>query len=131
VALALGLALATVLAACSSSPTGVKVATYVRNATSHDVSVVVKPEPAPPISILVVAGGLSGQCTPIVAGSQIVLTGGPPSSTAPDGEQLVAIVGAQDPGTERVVWVDIAADETITSGTGTPAWWSAGEVSCS
>ena len=127
---ALVLAVSVAIAACSSSPPGVKVATYVRNGATTDVSLLVRPVPAQPMSILVAGGQQGADCDTIAAGSQLMLTGGKPTAQEPDGNRLVALIGAQDPGTVRSVWVDIAGDGTVTTGTGVPPWWTGAAVTC-
>jgi hypothetical protein len=126
--LVLGLSLA--IGACSSSPPGVPVATYVRNAATTDVSLIVRPVPAAATSILVAGGQQGADCDTIAAGSQLLLTGGKPTAQEPDGDRLVALIGSQDPGSLRSVWVDVAADGTVTTGTGVPTWWTGEQVTC-
>ena len=121
---------AAITGACSSGPAATKVTTYVRNGSSADVTVVVRPTPANAISNVVTAGNTGGRCDPVVAGTQILVTGGQPTADSPAGERLVALIGSQDPGTTRVIWVDVAGDGTVTTGTGQPDWWTAEAQTC-
>ncbi len=118
------------LGACSSSPPGVKVATYVRNGATTDVSLIVRPVPAAATSILVAGGQQGADCETLAAGSTLLLTGGTPTAQEPDGNRMVALIGSQDPGTLRSVWVDIAADGAISTGTGVPTWWTGAPTTC-
>ena len=100
-----------------------------RNGTTTDVSLVVKPMPTGATRSSS-SRGTWRPCDPVAAGTQILLTGGQPTAELPDGDRLVALIGSQDPGTPRVVWVDVAADGTVTTGTGLPDWWTAEALTC-
>ena len=54
--------------------------TYVRNGSSDDVSVVVKPTPSDSTSNVVMAGHTGARCDPVAAGTQVLVTGGQPTA---------------------------------------------------
>jgi hypothetical protein len=131
---ALVLVVAALVAACGTGAPSVKVTAYVRNASSADVGLVVRPAPEPPLAASFGAGQTGVFCDPVPIGSQLIVTNGAaqpdPSAASSAAGQLVALIGGQAADVARVVWIDVAADGTLTTGQGKPEWWQQAEVTC-
>jgi hypothetical protein len=129
VALVLGV-VASVAGCGAGGPPVVKVVTYVRNATAEDGSIIARPVGSPPMIVNVHASDTGVACSDVPGGSQLSWARGAPNPADPTGEQLVAIIGSQDAGAARLIWIDIAANGAVTTGTGQPEWWDGGPAGC-
>jgi hypothetical protein len=129
VAIVMGL----VMSAAGCAPSGppvVKVVTYVRNATTEDGTVIARPVASPPVIVQFHASDMGVACSDVPGGSQLSWARGEPNPADPTGEQLVALIGSQDSGAPRLIWIDVAANGAVTTGTGEPAWWDSGPAGC-
>jgi len=129
VAIVMGLVMS--VAGCGiGGPPVVKVVSYVRNATAEDGGIIARPVGNPPVVVNIHAASVGVACSDVPGGSQLSWTRGAPNPTDPTGEQLVALIGSQDSGAPRLIWIDIAANGDVTTGTGEPEWWDSGPAGC-
>jgi hypothetical protein len=61
------------------------------------------------------------------AGTEIVSFDGDPGQGSQPQRLLGRVPGGADP---AVIWVDVAADGTVTSGVGVPPWWTDDPAAC-
>jgi hypothetical protein len=107
----------------------VPISLYGRNATPLEVWLAVDP-----ITGQLQSVGFGRQtgvaCWTGPSGSRIVLLDHAPGTGPTNVTREIAPVGVK-PGTSRQeVWVDVAADGTVSTGAGVPDWWPAGSGGC-
>lgn len=107
-----------------------QVVTYVRNGSAAEIGVVARPVAEPPVAMGFAAGQLGAGCNGMPGGSQLVVTDGGVDLADASGDRLVALIGAQQTGTAQVIWIDVAADGSVSSGSGLPAWWTGEAQAC-
>lgn len=99
---------------------------YVRNVSRQTAWFVVRPMVAPP-SAVGFDGGAGNACLVVPAGGQLLRLDRAPQEAATRTVQVVVSAGETPPGS---LWLDIAADGSVTGGTGVPDWWSDPPGSC-
>jgi hypothetical protein len=129
----LPLAIATAVTACTEREAPVSVAPadhrgpttsrqsafYVRNALSTDVWLAITVDAKVTSRFSAPGRQVSGGCHSISAGADVLLLGRDRENL--DGSTSILEQGLPEP---QVLWLDLAADGTWTSGTGAPAWWT-------
>ncbi len=130
----LPLAIATAVTACTEREAPVSVApadhpgptasgqaaVYVRNALSTEVWLAIAVDAEVTGRFSAPGHQASGGCHTIAGGSDVLLLGRDRDNL--DGS--ISILDRGLPAEPEVLWFDLAADGTWTSGTGTPAWWT-------
>ena len=107
----------------------VPISLYGRNATPLEVWLAVDP-----ISGQLQSVGFGRQtgvaCWTGPSGSRIVLLDHAPGPGPTNVIREIAPVSVQPGASRQEVWVDVAADGTVSSGAGVPDWWVDGSGSC-
>jgi hypothetical protein len=115
------------VAACAAPdlprPPDVPVALYGRNATIAAAWFAVQPIRDPPLSVGF-GSDIGVACWMVPAGSQVVMLAGPPGHGPTVATRVIATVDGPQAPDGRDLWVDVAADGSVSAGNGTPAWWS-------
>lgn len=96
---------------------------YGRNGVPGEAWFVARPIADPPQSVGFGTTGVA--CLTVPIGSEIVMTD---RSPGPGANVLRVIAPVGDP--VEVLWVDVAADGSLTTGPGVPAWWPDGPQAC-
>jgi hypothetical protein len=97
---------------------------YGRNAVAEEAWFVVRPISDPPASVGF--GRDSGvACFEVPVGSELVMTDRAPGP----GANVIRVIAPIDDGVETL-WVDVAANGTVTTDTGVPAWWPEDQEAC-
>jgi hypothetical protein len=116
-----------VLAACAAPdlprPPDIPVALYGRNATIADAWFAVQPMRDPPLSVGF-GSDIGVACWSVPAGSQVVMLAGPLGQGPTVATRVIATVDGPQVPDGRNLWVDVAADGSVSTGNGTPQWWS-------
>lgn len=92
------------------------VALYGRNGVPGEAWFVARPIADPPQSVGFGTTGVA--CLDIPIGSELVMTDRAPGP----GSNVIRLIAPIDDKTETL-WVDVAADGSLTTGAGVPAWW--------
>ena len=95
-----------------------RVAVYGRNAVAAEAWVVVRPITDPPNAVGFTMG-IGVACFEAPIGSELVTTDRSPSQ----GGQVTGVIATLDEAVEPI-WIDVAADGSLTTGEGVPVWWS-------
>jgi hypothetical protein len=107
----------------------VPIALYGRNATPLEVWLAVQP-----VTDALQSVGFGQQigvaCWTGRAGSQIVLLDNSPGRGPTNVIREIATVVAAAGSARQEVWVDVAADGSVTAGAGVPPWWPGGGGGC-
>lgn len=90
---------------------------YGRNAVPAEAWFVVRPISDPPESVGF-GPDIGVACFEVSIGSEIVMTDRSPS----EGGNVIRVIAPLDDQVETL-WVDVAADGSVTTGPGVPAWW--------
>ena len=94
-----------------------KVTFFGRNGVAADAWFVVRPIADPPASVGF-GRDMGVACWQVPIGSEIVMTDRSPSQ----GGNVIRVIAPIDKEVETL-WADVAADGSITTGDGVPAWW--------
>lgn len=116
---------AVALAGCAAprpEPEMTPVTIYVRNQGAADAWLAVWPQPDPPTA-QGYPTGMGVGCISVPVEAEIVMVDRPPQRP---GAAIVRVIDHIDrrAGGRRVLWVDVAADGSVTKGDDVPAWWS-------
>ena len=113
-----------VIGCAAPPPPAVPVAIYGRNAAPVDAWFATQPTDA--LANVGFGRDIGVACWTVAAGSQVVMLDHSPSLGPANVVRTIATIGLQ-PGTDRQeLWVDVAADGSVSAGPGVPAWWTGG-----
>jgi hypothetical protein len=107
----------------------VPISLYGRNATPLEVWLAVDPI-AGQLQSVGFGRQLGVACWTGPSGSRIVLLDRAPGTGPTNVIREIAPVGVQPGAPREEVWVDVAADGTVSAGAGVPDWWPAGSGAC-
>jgi hypothetical protein len=109
----------------------VPVAVYARIAPPTLVWVAVSPLTDPPLEVGFNGADLGVACWSAPTGSQVVVLDGDPGKGSTHIVRAVGPVPAGPaPAGGRALWLDVAADGSMTTGAGVPGWWVSGGGAC-